>query len=282
MNQKDNRKAKKIIILGGSRGIGLQVSKHLLRQGYDVVISSGKQKNLQSAIVALKTEIKSVKHPRSLLLDLSDVKTLNTQLETLNEFHGGFDGVILNAATLGPTGEFEKLRFDEWISAFNVNLFGHVKCLQFLLANSLLNRNSRIIAMSGGISAPDPRFTSFSSTKHALNGFCLSLAHELHTKEIWVNSILPGSFHTKMNEARIERGPDSIGQQNYELCKSRIFEKEEPKYQKLFNLIDWLCSKESEGVFGRLISAQYDDWINNSERLRDSGDTLFKIVRTQA
>ena len=88
------------------------------------------------------------------------------------------------------------------------------------------NKNGKIIIISGGISSPDPYFSSFSSTKYALYGFFNSLAYQLSRENIWVNSILPGSYHTQMNKTRIERGPESIGHENFEIALSRVNEDE--------------------------------------------------------
>jgi 3-oxoacyl-[acyl-carrier protein] reductase len=180
---------------------------------------------------------------------------------------------------LGPSGDFAKTDLVDWLNTFNVNIFGCAKIVHYFLKNNLIRKNGKIIIISGGISAPDPYFTSFSATKYALNGFVHSLSYQLVKKKIWVNSILPGSFNTKMNEIRIDRGPESIGIDNFKLSLSRINKDETKQYQKLHHLVEFLCSSISDGIYGRLISAQYDDWQNNIERLKNEKDDLYKIIR---
>ena len=268
---------KKIIIFGASRGIGFNIASSLLAKGADVIISSGNENNLNDALLRLKQ-----KHPTKnvdkVIADLSNHETLDDALSPL--LNQKFDAMILSAAVLGPSsGDFSKTDLEDFISAFNVNLFGNVKLVHFFLEKNLLHKNSKILIMSGGISSPDPYFIAYSSTKHALNGFAYSLSYQLSAREIWVNSILPGSYNTDINKTRIERGPESVGITNFRISLARANEDDTEKYQKLNQLIEFLCSSSSNGVYGRLISAQYDDWENNVERLKSDKDDLYKIIR---
>jgi short-subunit dehydrogenase len=272
---------KKTIIFGASRGIGFNIASNLISKGSNVTISSGNEDNLNAALVDLQKEFPSVQNITKIRADLSFHELLEGDLNPLLEMDDKFDAMIISSAVLGPSGDFAEIDFGEWVDTFNVNIFGPAKLIQYFLKNNLIRKNGKIIVMSGAGSGPDPYFTSYSSTKHALNGFICSLAHKLSEKEIWINSVLPGSFNTRMNETRIERGPENIGQDNFELSLSRIDEDETVKYQKLHALIEFLCSSSSVGVFGRLISAQYDDWQNYIERLKNENDDLYKMIRNK-
>lgn len=270
---------KKIIIFGASRGIGFNIASHLITNGSDVTISSGNEENLNSALLDLKEKFPNSQNISKITVDFSQYTSLDESLSPLLDIGYVFDTIIISSAVLGPSGDFAETKFEDWLDTFDVNVFGCAKLIHFFLENNLIGKNGKIIIMSGGISSPDPYFISFSATKHALNGFAYSLSHQLCDKGIWINSVLPGSYHTKMNEIRIERGPKDIGKDNYELAISRINDDETEKYEKLYNLIDYLCSSSSNGIYGRLISAQYDNWQNNIERLKDQDDDLFKIIR---
>ena len=143
----------------------------------------------------------------------------------------------------------------------------------------LINDNAKIIFISGGISAPDPYFTSFNASKHALNGFANSLSEQLYNNKIWVNSILPGSYNTKMNKIRIMRGPKQIGRENYKIALSRVNQNEEILYKNLNELIFFLCSDRSNEITGRTISAQYDNWKKNIKFIKNNNNNLYKIIR---
>lgn len=271
-------RGKKIIVFGASRGIGFNIASHLLAKGCDVTISSGNAENLDGAFVAIQKTVPSASIAK-IPVDFSACESLEAQLFPLVRQSEGFDAIIISSAVLGPSGDFMKTDMAEWIAPFTVNVFAPAALIHYFLKQNLIRKNGKIIILSGGISGPDPYFISFSATKHALNGFAYSLAHQLCKQGIWVNSILPGSYHTRMNETRIARGAESIGEDNFQLALSRIHEDEAAKYQKLHALVEFMCSSASNGIFGRLISAQYDDWKNQLDRLRHREDDLYKIIR---
>jgi NAD(P)-dependent dehydrogenase (short-subunit alcohol dehydrogenase family) len=270
-------RGKKIILFGASRGIGFNIASHLLSKGSEVTISSGNEANLNAAQQELGKQFTFAKVSK-IQADFNKPASLDTALNPLLK-QGAFNAVVISSAVLGPSGDFTKTDLEYWRYTFDVNVFGPIFLVHYLLRHNLICKNGKIIFLSGGISGPDPYFISFSSSKHALNGFAYSLAYQLAKKDIWVNSILPGSYHTDMNKTRIARGLDNIGSDNYLLALSRVKEDETAKYHKLYSLMEWLCSPLSDGIYGRLISAQYDDWQNHAERLKDERDELYRIVR---
>lgn len=279
MDWGEELRGKKIIVFGASRGIGFNIAVYLAGRGVEVVISSGNTTNLQAAFTLLKKQCPSAHHLDRIRVDFGRQETLEADLNTLKEQGQSFDAIIISSGVLGPSGDFAQVDFAELTDTFNINLFGPIKLIQYFLKHGLIRKNSRVICLSGGISGPDPYFIAYSATKHALNGLAYSLAYQLFKYEIWVNSILPGNFNTGMNQDRIERGPEKVGQENYKISLARLHEDDGPKYEKLFALIEFFCAHAADGIYGRLISAQYDDWQNHVERLKDERDELYKIVR---
>ena len=267
-----------VIVFGASRGIGFNIASHLIAKGSNVSISSGNINNLNMAFDALKKQYPAAQNISKLRADLYSHSTLEAELAPLRQCDA-FDAVVISSAVLGPSGDFAQTSIAQWVDTFHVNVFGPAALVHYFLQCELLRKNGKIIFISGGISGPDPHFISFSSTKHALNGFAYSLAHQLAEREIWANSVLPGSFHTQMNKTRIERGLENIGYDNFQLALSRINEDEADKYQKLYALMEFLCSAASDGIYARLISAQYDDWKNNVSRLKNKQDDLYTMIR---
>ena len=273
---------KRILIIGSSRGMGLKIAQFLQKHSDEIIISSSNKKNIEIAysnLIKLKNTNLNIKKIHKLKIDIANFSSINQTSKKLKKIFIKIDVVIFSAASLGPSGKIENNNFSSWCKTFDTNIFGPVKMIQCLIKNKSFIDNSKIIFISGGISSPDPYFTSFNASKHALNGFTISLSEQLYQNNIWVNSILPGSYHTQMNKIRIKRGPKQIGERNFKIAKSRINQNESKLYDNLNRLIKFLCSNKSNKVTGRVISAQYDNWEDNIGKIKKSENELYKIVR---
>ena len=274
-------KNKNILIIGGSTGIGFNIAKYCYESGSNLLISSGSNK-----IFSVCKKIKLTKeHKYKNTIDYLkinfkkkiDFKFFKTKIR--NNFNNKINCVILNSAILGSSSLIGDLDTDKTRELFEINFFSHLSICNFLLKNKLLQKNSRIIFISGGVPNDDSYFIPYSSSKFSLYSLAINLASQLLKDKIFVNSILPGGIHTNINIDKINRGPKLIGKLNHKLALQRMKENNDLKYNNINRLITFLISTNSNNITGRLFSAQHDDWEKNINTLKKQSSNLFKINR---
>jgi enoyl-[acyl-carrier protein] reductase III len=182
---------RRVLVTGGTRGIGRAISLQLARAGASVVANYARN---DAAAQALAAEAKAANLSLEVLrADLTLPKGLAAVLE-----HFSSDGAplsIVHCAATGVHKPFEGLttRHWDWTMALNVRAF-------FELVRELLPRlgdGSAIVAVSSaGATRAVPAYATVGSSKGALESLSRHLAVELAPRGIRVNILSPGSVQT--------------------------------------------------------------------------------------
>lgn len=250
-------KNKKVIITGGSRGIGLAVAKAFLREGAHVLSIARDRKELEK----LKKQLEKINGVYAILqVDVSkSAKRAKVKKYIKNKFNGAIDILINAAGIYGPIGYLEENNKDLWEKTFKVNVFGTVHMCALTLPFMKKQKWGRIINFSGGGDGPFPRFTSYSASKGAIVRFTESLAAEVKDFGITVNTITPGGVNTKFLQDVLDAGPEKVGKEFYR--RSLEQKKEGGVSPKLAaELILYLTNDNTEFLSGKVISANRDNW----------------------
>jgi NAD(P)-dependent dehydrogenase (short-subunit alcohol dehydrogenase family) len=277
-----NFKGKSVFISGGSRGLGFLLSQTFINEGANIAICGRSQPELFRAIQMLKERSEAFQSVRGFVVDVSDrVQVEQMAAQVLQEI-GPIDALICNAGVLGPMGSFLENDLDEWIHALNVNLVGTLYLVYSFLPQMVERGAGKVIQLSGGgASNPLPGLTSYAASKAAVIRFIETLAKEYTRFGIDINGVAPGMLKTRLLDEMLDAGPERVG--------SELFQKSVRKSSEAFDssvqaceLIKFLASEESNGISGRLISAEWDnwrEWPNHLERLQNSDlYTLRRIV----
>ena len=254
-------RGKNIVITGASQGIGLKISNALKKEGAKIVSCS--RHGDYKCDISKEAEVKEF------------INYAKTKL-------GEIDVLINNAGIYGPIGKFDALDLELWKQALEINLYGPIHTMRSIIPIFKEQGYGKIINLSGGgATQPMPNFSSYAATKTALVRLTETIAGELKEFSIDVNSVAPGAFNTRLIQEVVDAGEQLAGKAIYQKSlKQQAGECGDEK--KMADLFVWLCSDKSDGLTGKLISAQWDDWKNcesNIDELNSSDIyTLRRVV----
>lgn len=187
-----------ILITGANRGIGLQLCKHFLDAGWNV-IASCRDPSSAHALTALASE-----HLRIFPLEVSDPVSIANLVAELKD--QAIDVLINNAGIIG--GDHQSLTdmdYEAWLHAFKVNTMAPLRIAAAVLPLLKLSRHPRIVSISSQMGAfgldMGPGRIIYSSSKTALSKVMQLLAKELQPDNIIVCPVHPGWVQTDMGGA---------------------------------------------------------------------------------
>ena len=183
MNNKGN-----VFISGASRGIGKSIANHFAENDYKVVGTSRNNfefDNKSDNLIPIKLDVTS----------RDDLKTCFNYLKSKDLL----PDILINNAGITSDQLFLKMKDDDWDNVIATNLTGTYNLTKIFIKNMIKNKDGRIINISSvaGLMG-NPGQVNYSSSKSALNGFTKSLAKEIGSRNITVNSIAPGFIDTDM------------------------------------------------------------------------------------
>ena len=195
------------LITGANKGIGFETAKQLVQKGFYVYIGS---RNLENGLQAVeKLKAINLTNVEAIQIDVTDdnsVKNARTEIEKKTAV---LDVLINNAGINGgvPNTALEA-RTDQFLAAFNTNVFGVARVTQAFIDLLKKSPEPRIVMVSSSVGSlslqSDPnwlaynfaKYAVYGSSKAALNMFTIHLAYELRDTAFKVNAVCPGYTKT--------------------------------------------------------------------------------------
>ncbi|KAG4075178.1 hypothetical protein HA402_015425 [Bradysia odoriphaga] len=215
-----------VLITGANKGIGLETARQLAQLGNFVYLGSRDIANGQKAVEALKAA--GISNVAAIQLDITDMDSIRQAKDELAGQIDSLDVLINNAAISGEQPQrISEYPMEAIRRIFDTNYFGAIQTTQIMLpllrkssAAAIINVSSEIGSLTMAMAANQPsnrsNFSSYGSTKTALNGFTVMLANELRAQNIMVNSVTPGYTATDLNQFKglktVEEGVKPIVQ----------------------------------------------------------------------
>jgi len=245
----------KIVISGSSSGIGLAVARALLTEGHAVWgLARSDQSHLSKEFPALF---------RSSFCDISDFDKVNLAAQNITAEWNNIDALITCAGLQGEIGKTLKSDPLNWEKTIKANLVGTYNCLRSF--NELLartNRRAKIICFSGGgATQTRANFSAYACAKTGIVRLVETIASEEKGRALDINAIAPGAINTRLTDEVISLGEEIVGKTEYEAALKQKKEGGQ-SIAKAVDLITWLLSEASDGITGKLLSAQWDDYKN--------------------
>jgi len=247
------------LITGGSQGLGRCIAEHFLREGANVVLCARNAKELTATRDALAQQFPEQK-VLAKTCDVADEAQVNALAAYALAELGSLEALVLNAGIYGPMGPTESVPLAEWRAALDINLFGVLLPCRAVIPHFKKAGRGKIVVLSGGgATNPLPNISAYAASKAAVVRLMETFAEELKAFKVDVNAIAPGALATRLVDEVIAAGPDKVGAAFFEKNKNWK-EKGAVPLELGASLAVYLASAESDGITGKLLSAQWDPW----------------------
>ena len=231
-----SKEKKKILITGASRGLGKDIALKSKENGYIVLGTSTSEVGAQ----ALEKE-----GIHGLVLNLNDSKSVKEFSDVLIKDHSDIE-ILINNAGIIRDNIVLRMSDEEWMDVLNVNLNGTFKVSKTVLKFMLKKRWGRIINItSTSASTGNKGQANYAAAKSGVEAFSRSLAKEVGSRGITVNSVAPGYIETDMTEQINNKVKEEILKQ---IPLARYGRPEE-----IAQLIEFLITDEASYITGQTI-----------------------------
>jgi 3-oxoacyl-[acyl-carrier protein] reductase len=287
------------LITGGSQGLGKAIAGHFLAEGANIVLCARGEKELS----ATRAELAGKFPAQKILARTCDVSN-EAQVNDLAAFAlrelGSLQALVLNAGIYGPMGPTESVDLAGWRQAMDINLYGVLLPCRAIIPHfkndfsrsrgdetqtklksetpHVVSYRKIIILSGGGATNPLPNISAYAASKAAVVRLMETLAEELKNFHVDVNAIAPGALATRLVDEVLAAGPEKVGAAFYEKNK-QWKEKGATPLELGARLAVYLASRESDGISGKLISAQWDPWEKLHEFKADLNSDIYTLRR---
>jgi NAD(P)-dependent dehydrogenase (short-subunit alcohol dehydrogenase family) len=181
------------VVTGASRGIGLEITRALVREGMTVAAGA----------LTGSDELRELADSGEVLVVLDDLTTAagcQALVDQAVDRFGGIDLLVNNVGGVRPrTNGFVDVSDADWQWAFDVNLFSAIRATRAALPHLLQRTPSSIVTVcSVNATLPDPGVIDYSAAKAALRSFSKSLSKQVGPAGIRVNTVSPGPVETAL------------------------------------------------------------------------------------
>jgi 3-oxoacyl-[acyl-carrier protein] reductase len=197
-------KGKKVLVTGASGGIGKAIAMELSSSGADLCLTGRNESELENLqkIIGGNCQI--------IISDLSNSEGINNLADQAQEIMGQID-ILVNNAGITKDNLFMRMSEDDWNEVININLNSIFKLTKQLIKGMIKRRYGRIINITSVIGvAGGAGQSNYSASKAGIIAMSKSLAQEVGSRSVTVNSIAPGFIETNMTAELSDDRKDDI------------------------------------------------------------------------
>lgn len=230
-------------VTGGTGGIGTAICQTLHDEGYTVVAASSSQEKADNWQAQLKTQGYDIK---TCVLEVADFDSCTRNILDIEENIGPI-AVLVNTAGITRDTSLKRMSPQKWQEVIDVNLSGTFNTCRNVIEFMLKRQYGRIINISS-INGEKGQFgqVNYAASKAGIHGITMSLAQEVASKGITVNTISPGYIATEMVMAVEESIRNQI------IAQIPVGRLGDPK--EIARLVAFLSDKQSGFITGSNLS----------------------------
>ena len=198
---------KVVLVTGASRGIGQAIALTLGDAGAIVVGTATSEKGAEAIT---KQFAKNKITGQGMILNVTDDNNIVELMKNINEKYGTVD-ILINNAGITLDNILIRMKQDEWDEIINTNLASVFKMSKAVLRGMMKKKAGRIISITSVVGAMgNSGQTNYAAAKAGIMGFTKSLAREVGSRGITVNTVAPGFIQTDMTDALSENQKEAL------------------------------------------------------------------------
>ncbi|MEO4046277.1 YciK family oxidoreductase [Pseudomonas sp. CAU 1711] len=238
----DLLKDRVILVTGAGRGIGAAAAKSFAAHGATVLLLGKSEENLNRVY----DEIEAAGHPQPVVIPFNLETALPHQYDelaaTVEAEFGRLDGLLHNAAIVGPRTPLEQLSGDNFMRVMQVNVNAMFMLTSTLLPLLKLSDDASVLFTSSSVGRKGRAYWgAYGVSKFATEGLMQTLADEVDgIANVRANSVNPGATRTGM---RAQAYPGENPANN-------------PLPEEILPVYLYLMGPDSRGVNGQAFDAQ--------------------------
>jgi 3-oxoacyl-[acyl-carrier protein] reductase len=234
----DNASGRNVLVSGGTRGVGLAITRRLAADGFRAFALGRKESDGLTAAAA--------EFPSGTInfvpFDLSNIDVIPDLIREMKAEVGPLYGLVNNAA-LGTDGLLSNMHNSDIEKLIRLNTLSPIVLSKYAVRSMMTGGNGRIVNISSIIG-----FTGYSglsvygATKASMLGFTRSLAREVGRLGVTVNAVAPGFIDTEMTEGMTDEQRGKIA--------SRAALKRLVEVEDVANAVSYLMSDAAKNITG--------------------------------
>ncbi len=186
------------LVTGASRGIGRAIAELLAQNSGTVIGTATTQEGADRITQYLKDlDVKG----QGLVLDVTDSASVDSLGQEIAKNYGAVS-ILVNNAGISKDSLMMRMKEEDWATLIDTNLTSVYRLTKKFIRDMMKLRDGRVINISSVVGvAGNIGQTHYAAAKAGVIGFSKSLAVEVASRNITVNSVLPGYIDTDMTEA---------------------------------------------------------------------------------
>jgi 3-oxoacyl-[acyl-carrier protein] reductase len=192
------------LVTGASRGIGKAIAEKLTEDGFFVVGTATSDEGADSISTYLGDNGKGLK------LDVADSDSITAVIKTIND-EFGIPTVLVNNAGITRDNLLMRMKDDEWDDIISTNLTSVFRMSKAVLRGMMKIKSGRIINISSVVGfTGNAGQANYAAAKAGMIGFAKSMAKEVGSRNITINTVAPGFIDTDMTRELSDEIKDNL------------------------------------------------------------------------
>ena len=234
-----SQERKVALVTGASRGIGAAIAQQLIADGFFVVGTATSESG------AAKLTAQFAENGAGAVLDVRDASAIDALVTDIEQKYGSVM-VLVNNAGITKDNLLLRMSEEDFDDILNIHLKAVFRLSKRVLKGMTKARFGRIINISSVVAHfANPGQSNYSAAKAGIEAFSRSLAKEMGSRQITVNSIAPGFIATEMTEQLSE---DIRKKMSDQVALSRFGQPED-----IANAVSFLASDKASYITGTVL-----------------------------